>query len=88
MTSKIRPLIEINQQATSILIREMGVVDTIRFLGQFQTGAGDYTKDHDQWLDELSLDEITEEIKANRRCRTSETVAAAPCIFRQRSSVG
>ena len=67
MTAEIRPMIEINQQAANILIREMGVVDALRFLGQFRTGAGDYTKERGQWLDKLSLDEITAEIKAKRQ---------------------
>jgi hypothetical protein len=45
----------------------MGVIDTLRFLSQFGTGGGDYTKERGQWLDNLSLDEIVSEIKANRR---------------------
>jgi hypothetical protein len=70
MTAEIRPMIEINQQAANILIREMGVVDALRFLGQFRAGSGDYTKDRTQWLDDLSLEEITAEIKAKRQRRT------------------
>jgi hypothetical protein len=67
MNAKIRPLDEITQQATSILIREIGVVDALRFLSQFRSGAGDYTKDRGQWLDGLSLEQIASDIKANRR---------------------
>lgn len=67
MSAAIRPLAEVSQQAREILIREMGVVDTLRFLSQFRTGVGDYTKERGQWLDDLSLDEIVSEIKAKRR---------------------
>lgn len=67
MSMTIRPLAQVSQQAQEILIRELGVVDTIRFLGQFRTGGGDYTKGRSQWLDDLSLDEIVSEIKAKRR---------------------
>jgi hypothetical protein len=67
MNAAIRPLAEVSQRAREILIREMGVVDTLRFLSQFRTGAGDYTKERGQWLDDLSLDEIVSEIKAKKR---------------------
>ena len=64
MNATIRPLAEITQEATTILIREMGVVDALRFLSQFRTGGGDYTKDRGQWLDDLSLEQIVSGIKA------------------------
>ena len=67
MSVEIRPLSEINQQATEILVREMGVVDALRFLSQFNTGLGDYTKEREHWLDDLSLEQITSEIKAKRK---------------------
>lgn len=67
MNAGIRPLAEVSRQARAILIREMGVVDTLRFLSQFRTGGGDYTKERGQWLDDLSLDEIAKGIKASRR---------------------
>ena len=70
MSVEIRPLSEISQQATEILVREMGVVDALRFLSQFSTGLGDYTKERGQWLDDLSLEQITSEIKAKRKKRT------------------
>jgi hypothetical protein len=66
MTPAFRPLAEINQQAIEILIREIGVVDTLRFLDQFQAGSGNYTKERGQMFDDLSLDKITTEIKAKR----------------------
>ena len=69
MSVEIRPLSEINQQATEILVREMGVVDALRFLSQFSRGSGDYTKEREQWLDDLSLEQITSEIKAKRKKR-------------------
>ena len=70
MSVEIRPLSEINQQATEILVREMGIVDALRFFSQFSSGAGDYTKERKQWLDNLSLEQITSEIKAKRQQRS------------------
>lgn len=67
MKTIIRPLAEITEQATEILIRAMSVVDTVRFLNQYRSGTGDYTKERRQWLDDLSLKDITSAIKAHKR---------------------
>jgi hypothetical protein len=69
MSAELRPLSELNQHVTAILVREIGLVDTLRFLSQFSTGSGDYTKERGQGLDELSLKQITLEIKARRHQR-------------------
>lgn len=69
MSVEIRPLSELNQQATEILVREMGIVDALRFLSQFSSGSGDYTKERKQWLDNLTLEQITSEIRAKRKQR-------------------
>ena len=69
MSIEIRPLSEITQQATEVLVREMGVVDALRFLSQFSSGIGDYTQERERWLDDLSLEQITSEIKAKRKKR-------------------
>lgn len=66
MNRAVRPLAELTEQATAILIREMGVTDTLRFLSQFRSGTGDYTKARGQWLDSLSLEQIASGIKARR----------------------
>lgn len=44
MSLAIRPLSELNRQATELLVREMGIADALRFLSQFGSGSGDYTK--------------------------------------------
>ncbi|MFQ5651636.1 MAG: hypothetical protein ACE5IY_16995 [bacterium] len=63
MKTVTRPLNEITQHATRLLYKELGVVNTIRFLNQFTTGYGDYTKEREQLFEDLSLDEIVSEIK-------------------------
>ena len=45
----------------------MGVIDTIRFLNQFSICRGDYTKDRDVWLGDMSLEETISRIKAERQ---------------------
>ena len=66
MNTETRPIAEVSRQATHILFREMGVVDTIRFLNQFSVGRGDYTKERDNWLADISLDDAIAQIKAEK----------------------
>ncbi len=49
---------EIRKKGYKALEEALGIVGMIRFLQQFETGSGDYTKDRKQWLDPLSIDEI------------------------------
>lgn len=61
-----RPLTEITHQALCVLNQELGVVDTIRFLSQFNSGQGDYTKEREQLFADVSLDDIFTEIESAR----------------------
>ncbi len=67
MNTEIKSISEISHRATHILYREMGVVDTIRFLNQFSIGRGDYTKDREKWLGNLTLDDAISQIKAEKK---------------------
>ncbi|PID76613.1 MAG: hypothetical protein CSB24_05730 [Deltaproteobacteria bacterium] len=66
MNTQTKPVSEINRQATHILFKEMGSVDTIRFLNQFSIGQGDYTKERDSWLNGISMNDAIAEIKAGK----------------------
>ena len=61
------PTSEINKKATHILFKQMGIVDTFKYLNQFSLGHGDYTKERGKWLDDLSLEEIVSDIKTQRK---------------------
>ena len=63
MNTETRPISEISRRATQILFKEMGVADAIRFLNQFSIGQGDYTKEREKWLGDLSLDDANSQIK-------------------------
>ncbi|MEJ2710812.1 MAG: hypothetical protein P8074_24590 [Anaerolineales bacterium] len=67
MITDARPLIEINQQALSLLYRELGVVDTVRFLKQFTQGYGNYTQERENLFANKSLDDIVSEIEKRRK---------------------
>jgi len=66
MNIETRPISEISHRATRILFERMGVVDTIRFLNQFSIGQGDYTKDREEWLGGISLDDVISQMKVER----------------------
>jgi hypothetical protein len=53
---------EIRQQGYQALVKSMGFVGMVRFIQQFDSGSGDYTRERGQWLDRLSLDEILAEV--------------------------
>jgi len=66
MKTATRSISEISRQATDILFKEMGVVETIRFLNQFSIGRGDYTKDRAKWLDKITMDDAIAQIKYSK----------------------
>jgi hypothetical protein len=66
MNTQTRPVSEISRRATHILFKEMGVIDTIRFLNQFSVGQGDYTKERGNWLGEISMDDAIAQIKTKK----------------------
>lgn len=39
-----KPLVELTEEAIRILYRELGTVNTVRFLRQFSPNLGDYTR--------------------------------------------
>jgi hypothetical protein len=63
MNVRTKPLSEITQQAIDLLFKEMGVVNTLRFLNQFTTGYGDYTQEREALFKDLTLDEILSAMK-------------------------
>ena len=58
MNVQAKPLSEITRHAIELLSKEMGIVDTVRFLNQFTTGYGNYTEDREDLFKNLTLDEI------------------------------
>jgi hypothetical protein len=67
MITDVRPLIEINQQAISLLYKELGVIDAVRFLKQFTQGFGNYTQEREYIFANKSLDDIVSEIEKRRK---------------------
>ncbi|WP_045221129.1 hypothetical protein [Desulfonatronum thioautotrophicum] len=76
MSVQIQPLKEITSRAQNALIRELGVVDTIRFLNQFRAGCGDYTTEREELFKTESVKSIVAEIKAQRNINAQQNAPA------------
>jgi len=61
-----RPLAEITQAALKALYKEIGIANTVRFINQFTTGYGDYTKEREQLFADMTLDDMVSGIKRKR----------------------
>ena len=68
------------QKATAMQIRNRGVealaealgpVGMVRFLQQFDTGSGDYTRDRRQWLKDFTVRGVVKELKSSAEKRVS-----------------
>ncbi len=63
MNIPAKSLTEVTNQALHVLTREIGSADTMRFIGQFSTGTGNYTEERTALFDQLSLDDVLAEIR-------------------------
>ncbi len=66
MVVETKPLAEITQEALKVLYKEIGIVDTMRFVSQFTVGYGNYTEEREQLFADMTLDDIVSEIKRKR----------------------
>ncbi len=66
MIAQTKPLSEITQDAILILFREIGVVNTVRFINQYTNGYGNYTEERRELFADQTLDGLIDEIKQRR----------------------
>jgi hypothetical protein len=65
---------QIREKGLVALQRELGRAGMIRFLQQFETGSGDYTRARHDWVDRMSMDmlvELSQARPATRKRRKS-----------------
>jgi len=70
MITETMPLADLTSEAIRVLYRELGIVNTVRFLRQFTLGYGDYVAERNALFSDKSLGNLVEEIK-NRRIAQS-----------------
>jgi hypothetical protein len=64
---KPRTLEQIRIAGLRALRRELGPVDMVRFLHQYEPGSGDYTEERRSWRDTWTMDEIISELDEHRQ---------------------
>jgi hypothetical protein len=57
---------QIRTRGLQALLRELGPVDTARFLQQFESGKGDYTQERLTGFDGLKLDQVVQAVDEAR----------------------
>ena len=67
-TQTLNPTI-LRKRGLEALAKALGPVGMVRFLQQFETGAGDYTKERLQWLKDRDVKSIVKDIKERRRTK-------------------
>jgi hypothetical protein len=67
MIAEPRPLAEVTQEAVRLLYKEIGIVNTVRFLTQFTTGYGNYTEEREGLFADRTLDDLIDEIKRSKK---------------------
>ncbi|GAP99417.1 hypothetical protein [Leptolyngbya sp. NIES-2104] len=61
-TNELTPL-QIRQKGLEALKDALGYVGMVRFLQQFDGGSGDYTRDRDQWLKDVTVADVMQQIR-------------------------
>lgn len=67
MTTETLTLYEIRTIGFEALLRELGPAGAIRFIQQYETGHGDYTRDRKKLLPKKSVREIGREMIKKRQ---------------------
>jgi hypothetical protein len=66
--------LEMNRLGYKALTDALGFDGMIRFLRQFESGAGDYTNERHQWLDQFTVEDIFTQIEQTRETDSSDSV--------------
>jgi len=67
MKTETMTLDEIRIEGLKALEHRLGPEGLIRFLQQFETGRGGYTKERHKWLKEMSVETLAEKIVKQRK---------------------
>ena len=58
---------QIRKLGYEALVEKLGPVGMVRFLQQFEMGKGDYTKERDRWIGDVTVKDLIEEIRRKRK---------------------
>ena len=72
MNTRAPTLEQIRLRGLKALSEELGPVGMVRFLQQFETGEGDYTAERHSWLDGVTMDELLQDARGERKPATQK----------------
>jgi hypothetical protein len=72
MNTEYLTLHEIRTIGFEALLRELGPAGAIRFLQQYETGHGNYTRDRHKFLPKMSVEEIGKRIYKDRETNSEK----------------
>lgn len=58
---------EIQKKAFRVLLKEMGLAETLRFHMSYERGRGDYAKDRSQYFKDGTVDDLYGEMLSRRK---------------------
>ena len=67
MSIQIIDPVTIRKIGLEALAKALGPIGMVRFLQQFESGIGNYTKERDQWLKNMDVKSIVAEIRDRRK---------------------
>lgn len=56
------PLAELNQQIIQLLYKEVGIVNTLRFLQQYRRGYGNFVEERHGLFENMSVEDLSDEV--------------------------
>ncbi|MGF1575540.1 MAG: hypothetical protein ACFCU9_06285 [Cyanophyceae cyanobacterium] len=57
---------ELRQRGLDALVKELGYVGMVQVLQQVETGRGGFTKERQQWLSDITLEDITQFLQSHQ----------------------
>ncbi|WPJ97806.1 hypothetical protein SH580_08785 [Coraliomargarita algicola] len=71
MSHPAKTLNQVSTEAHQVLCERLGVADTVRFLNQFKNGKGNYTKERDATLEDMSVQEAAAAIRKSKEAKNT-----------------
>ena len=62
-------LVELQNKGYQLLQEHLGIVGMLKFIQQFDTGSGNYTKEREELLGNPTIDEIKAEIELMKKIK-------------------
>ncbi|MDR0562521.1 MAG: hypothetical protein LBG73_07505 [Spirochaetaceae bacterium] len=66
-TSVVMDMPTIRKMGIEALTEKLGPIGVVEFMHEFDSGYGDYTNERHNWLNNLSINEICDEINTSKK---------------------